>query len=106
MGEEQEKGIKSVKVSVYFYTGGANNFRLPKKHCFNAGWVQLPTNHEQGIRAKEAKPVHFKKGQRTVIEAINEALRLQGIKVLKEGKDKDFKKHIEEEDTFFQDKIE
>jgi len=104
--KQKDKGIKSIKVSLYFYTSGADGVRLPKKHCYNAGWAQLPTNIEQGIRAKDAKPVHFKKGQRTMAEAINEALKSQDIKILEEDKEKDFKRYLEEQNTFFKKKVE
>ncbi len=103
--KQKRKGIDSIKVSVYFYTRGGD-FKLPQKHCFNAGWVQLPTNHKQGVRASNGKTAYFRKGQETVIGAINNALKSHGVKVIEEGKEKEFKKHLESEKSFFKESLE
>ncbi len=101
--ESTEEGIKSIKLCIYFYTAGAG-VRLPKKTAFKAGWVSMPTNHLQGIRASDAQRVPFRQRQRTLMEAIQETLKAHKINLVEEEKAGEYRKFLKskkQEEEFF-----
>lgn len=97
-----EKGINSIKMTIYFHTSDGK-IRLPQKIAFKAGMVTMPTNHKQGIRASEVGNYYFGSSQGTVMEAIKRCLEKSGIKLVERDKAGDYKKFLkmQEEGKFF-----
>ena len=100
--EEKQKGINCIKLSIYFHTGDGK-VHLPQKVAFKAGIVCMPTNHKQGIRASDAGSSYFGHSQGSVMDAIKECLKANGIKLVQKDKANEYKKFVrmESEQKFF-----
>lgn len=95
---KNEEGTKMIKVCIYFHTT-LNGLTLPPKTVFPRGKVIMPTNPKHGIRASTANDIYFGKSQHSLINAINECLDKQGIKIVNEDKIGDLKKFLEMQES-------
>jgi len=99
---KNKKEINSIKLCIYFHTGDGG-LHLPPKTAFKGGAVIMPTNHKHGIRASEAGRSFFGDSQGSLIDAIQDCLRKNGIKLVDQGKIGEYKKFLKmkEEGKFF-----
>ena len=99
---KDKEGINSIKLSIYFHTSDGG-VRLPPKTAFKGGVVIMPTNHKHGIRASEAGRSFFGDSQGSLLNAIQDCLKKNSIKLVEQGKAGEYKKFLKmkEEGKFF-----
>lgn len=88
-----EKGTKTIKLGIYFWTNldkknKLEGIEMPKKTCWDSGFVSMVSNNRHGIRAgvfsnfKNIEDIH---------NSIRDILKRSGIKVVSSSKDKEYK---------------
>ena len=92
----EDKTGKMIKLCIYFHTS-QGDITLPPKVAFKKGLVQMPTNHQHGIRSSDVKPIPFSKAQGTLMESIKKCLESHGISFVEEGKLSEYKKVLKQE---------
>jgi hypothetical protein len=91
-----EKGNKTIKIAVHFWTSVSPKERteglaLPKKTCWDSGYVSVPSNNLHGIRAGVGK--NFKNIEE-LPGIIKELLEKSDIDVRRSDKDKEYKEAL------------
>ena len=90
---EDIKGTNTIRMIIYFETGGKELKFIPKV-AFKKGTVYMPTNHRHGIRASKDKRSFFGKSQNNLLGAIKECLAKNDIKLIDISKEKEAIKYM------------
>lgn len=98
--EKKNKRENMIKVSIYFHTS-SQGVKLPSKTAYKAGIVAMPVNHKHGIKSGIREP--FSERQQSLIDAIKECLKKNGIKLVADDMAIEYRKILEKQqkENFF-----
>ena len=95
---ENKEGIKTIKLGIYFWTNlvgkGNKSFegiKMPKKTCWDGGFVNIVSNNRHGIRSGVLS--NFK-GIDDIPNAIRNVLKESSVRVVSLNKHKDYKEAL------------
>lgn len=94
---KNNKGTDTIKLAVYFWTNLKDkekygNIELPKKTCWDSGFVSAVSNNKHGIRSGIFK--HFN-SMAEIPSAIKDVLKRSEITVVQSKKDREYKEALQ-----------
>lgn len=94
--QKNSKENKTIKISAYFWTNvegrdGSGEIEMPKKVCWDSGFVSIVSNNKHGIRSGTQKSF---KNIEDIPNAIRHILKMSGIKAVDSTKSKTYKEAL------------
>lgn len=93
--QKNKEGTKTIKLGIYFWTNVNKNddIKLPKKTCWDSGFVNVVSNNRHSIRSGAFK--NFNEFNE-ISTAIKDVLKRSEIKVVRSKQDKEYKKALKQ----------
>jgi len=90
---KNKEGTKTIKLGIYFWTNvdKSDDIELPKKTCWDSGFVNIVSNNRHGIRSGVFK--NFNSFEE-ISSAIKDVLKRSEVKVVQSKRDKEYKKAL------------
>jgi hypothetical protein len=87
------KDNKTIKLSIYFWTNvsGKDDVELPKRTCWDSGFVDIVSNNRHSIRSGTHKNFN---NIDELLGAIKDVLKRSSVKVVSSKKDKEYKEAL------------